>query len=152
MKELKLMLKRHEGYRSKVYIDTVGKKTIGYGHNLCANPTYEVDGKVVVIGNKITKSEAEDIFEYDLKGCLADVHLLHVRFDDLCYPRQCVLLDMMFNLGLHKLSEFKRFIFYLRALDFENSAKEMLDSRWATQVKGRAKELDEIMRTGEFAT
>ena len=31
-------LKRDEGFRADVYIDTVGKRTVGYGHNLDANP------------------------------------------------------------------------------------------------------------------
>ena len=32
------LLKKHEGFRDHVYRCTAGKKTIGYGYNLDANP------------------------------------------------------------------------------------------------------------------
>ena len=34
--------------------------------------------------------------------------------------------------------------------DYKKAAKEMLDSKWAFQVKGRAVELAKIMETGEW--
>ena len=34
--------------------------------------------------------------------------------------------------------------------DFETAAKEMLDSRWARQVKGRSTRLAHAMATGEM--
>ena len=34
--------------------------------------------------------------------------------------------------------------------DYATAAKEMLDSRWATQVKGRAVKLSNAMHNGEF--
>jgi len=34
--------------------------------------------------------------------------------------------------------------------DWEAAAREMTDSKWARQVKGRAVELAEIMRCGEM--
>jgi len=38
----------------------------------------------------------------------------------------------------------------LKAQNYATAAAEMLDSRWAKQVKGRAKELAEQMRTGKW--
>jgi len=35
--------------------------------------------------------------------------------------------------------------------DFESAAEHFLDSRWATQVKGRAIELTDMIRSGEYA-
>lgn len=37
-------VKRHEGFRDQVYLDTLGKRTVGYGH-LCVEDHWE-DGKV----------------------------------------------------------------------------------------------------------
>ena len=34
--------------------------------------------------------------------------------------------------------------------DYHNAAKEMLDSRWANQVKSRATKLAHAMHTGEI--
>jgi lysozyme len=38
----------------------------------------------------------------------------------------------------------------IEKVDFQWAGEEMLDSRWAKQVKGRATHLAEVMRTGEW--
>ena len=35
--------------------------------------------------------------------------------------------------------------------DFDTAADEFMDSRWAEQVKSRAPEVTEMIRTGEYA-
>ena len=35
-------VKQHEGYRNKVYLDTLGKRTVGVGH-LCTEDWWEDD-------------------------------------------------------------------------------------------------------------
>ena len=35
-------VKKHEGYRNKVYLDTLGKRTVGVGH-LCVEDFWEDD-------------------------------------------------------------------------------------------------------------
>ena len=35
-------VKKHEGYRNKVYLDTLGKRTVGVGH-LCGEDFWEDD-------------------------------------------------------------------------------------------------------------
>jgi hypothetical protein len=34
--------------------------------------------------------------------------------------------------------------------DYDRAADEFMDSRWAEQVKGRAPEVTEMIRTGEY--
>jgi lysozyme len=38
----------------------------------------------------------------------------------------------------------------IEAGDFDTASVEMLDSRWARQVKSRATKLSDAMKTGEF--
>lgn len=50
-------LKEYEGFRSEIYYDTDGSKTIGYGHHLRTGEVF----------NKITELEATNILIKDLK-------------------------------------------------------------------------------------
>jgi lysozyme len=57
---------------------------------------------------------------------------------------------MAFNLGMPRLNKFKKMWSAIEDKDYDHAAVEMLDSRWAEQVKGRATRLSDIMRTGEL--
>ena len=57
METVKNSIKKHEGFRNKVYKDTLGKRTIGYGH-LCVEDWWEVD-------KEYTQAELERIFDKD---------------------------------------------------------------------------------------
>ena len=55
---------------------------------------------------------------------------------------------MGFNLGLTRLLKFKKFLAALEKKDYETAAIEMMDSRWAVQVKGRANRLRDKILSG----
>lgn len=134
----KELIRGHESIRLKVYKDTVGVTTIGYGRNL------EDRG--------ITVLEAEAMLDSDFDQAVIDaaqVLGLHgwVEMND---ARRAVLVDMAFNLGRTRLSAFERALQWMRAGDFAQAAEEMLDSKWARQVGSRATGLAEMMRTGEW--
>jgi len=133
---LQKAVKRHEGFRSLPYKDSVGKTTIGYGWNL--------DDK------GITKEIADSILKDQLNDCIFE--LLKVNDFRLLtdQPRREVLINMSFNLGLTKLMKFKKMWYAIRCRAWEVAADEMLDSLWAKQVGKRAIELSEIMRSGEI--
>ena len=57
---------------------------------------------------------------------------------------------MAFNLGVRGLLGFKKALAAVKAGDFEKAAEEMLDSKWRRDVKCRAYELAEQMRTGKW--
>ena len=59
-------------------------------------------------------------------------------------------MDMAFNMGVPRLCKFKNMWAAVEAGDFDTASIEMLDSRWARQVKSRATKLAEAMKTGEF--
>jgi lysozyme len=66
----------------------------------------------------------------------------HVRAD--------ALLNMAFNLGVDGLLGFVNTLRYVRGGNYELAADNMLASKWARQVKGRAVELAAQMKTGRF--
>lgn len=134
METLDEMIQRHEGLRLQPYIDSVGIQTIGYGHNL---------------HKPITLAAAEQIFKDDLADAKNDCLHAFPWFAELTEPRQWVLIDMCFNLGLPRLKKFVKFLRAAELGDYDTAADEMLASLWSRQVKSRALELANLMRGPE---
>ena len=132
--KLRSQLIKHEGLKRLPYIDSVGKLTIGVGRNL--------DDK------GISNSEALNMLSNDIKIAETDARKLVARFPDLGDVRQRVLIDMAFNLGLGRLSKFKKTLAAIEAGDYKEASLEMLDSKWAAQVGRRANRLALMMATG----
>lgn len=128
-------IKRHEGLELKPYTDTVGKTTIGVGRNLDD------------VG--ITEREAEFLLMNDI-GRAHDEAKKFDWYDGLDMARKCVVINMIFNMGLPRFSKFEKTIAHIAAGDYTKAADEMLDSRWAEQVGNRANELSKQMATGEW--
>lgn len=58
------------------------------------------------------------------------------------------LINMNFNLGIHKLIEFTGMIHALIAKDYNKAAEEALNSLWAKQLPNRSKEITDVIRRG----
>lgn len=134
------MLKKHEGFVSHVYEDSTPEKylTIGYGRL--------VDQR---LGGGISQDEADFLLLNDVRNCVEILeHQLPV-YKDLSDNRKIVLINMYFNLG-NRLFKFVNMLTALKAHDYDKVAVEMLDSKWAKQVKGRSHELADMMREDSF--
>ena len=131
-------LKRHEGCLLKPYKDTVGVWTIGYGHT-----------KGVKQNSKpITEEEALDLLVDDTEIAIEDARRVVASFDGLDWVRKTVVANMAYNLGGKRLSGFHNTINYINNGEYNSASLNMLASRWAKQVKGRATELALRMGTG----
>ena len=136
MNEKQLALtRRYEGLNLHPYRCPTGHLTIGYGHNL---------------ENGISPQAALFILQEDMQNAQNQVRRAWKFWRDLNEVRQFVLTDMCFNMGLAKLRTFKKFLAALGEKDYTAAAGEMLASRWAVQVGHRARELAEMMQTGEY--
>ncbi len=133
---LKEQLMRDEGLKLRAYRDSVGKWTIGIGHNL--------------EDRSISMSAAQLIFEDDVAAIKGELQKYLPWTDALDEARAGVLLNMAFNLGIGGLLEFRNMLAALQAGNFENAAAEMLKSKWAKQVGQRAQRLSVQMVTGEW--
>jgi lysozyme len=132
------MIKKHEGCKLMPYADTLGILTIGYGRNLQ--------------GNGISQEEADFLFNRDYLNAKADAVLFigpeyWPRLND---ARQAVLIDMAFNLGAVRLSQFRGFKKALQEERWQGAGMHMRSSLWFVQVKKRALRLLKMMETGEW--
>tara|TARA_S200002703_G_scaffold119493_1_gene105259 strand:+ start:1572 stop:2021 length:450 start_codon:yes stop_codon:yes gene_type:complete len=134
------MLKKHEGFVSHVYEDSTPEKylTIGYGRL--------VDER---LGGGISEEEADYLLLNDIKNCINILKKQIEVFEELSENRQIVLINMYFNLG-NRLFKFKNMLAALHMKDFDEVAVQMLDSKWAQQVKGRSHELAEMMKEDKY--
>jgi lysozyme len=128
------VLVRHEGMRLKPYLDSEGIMTIGVGRNL------EDKG--------ISESEAMHLLNNDVQDAYMEAFDQVPGFPGMNGVRKRVMVNMVFNLGITRLKGFRRMFVALKLGDFENASREMLDSKWASQVGNRALELANQMRTG----
>ncbi len=133
MTHLKDWIKKHEGFSTHPYLDTVGKVTIGYGRN--------------IDDNGITKEEADYLFDNDLARCLRELSV-YPWYVHQPQNVQDALVNMCFNLGIARLLTFHKMIRALTIKDYTNAAREALDSKWAAQVGERAKDVALMIRQG----
>ena len=128
-------LKKHEGFRQFAYKDIVGKNTIGYGRNLDD------------VG--IREEEASYLLMHDIYHAINHLEKFdwYNTLDDI---RKAVIINISFNVGVAGLLGFSKMIDFLQKKDYNNAAKEMLDSKWSHQVKSRATELAAQMKSGFF--
>ena len=130
---LRDQLIKHEGLRLKPYLDTEGIPTIGVGHNL--NEGISLAVAMFMLDDDISKHTHE----------LERAHPVVKRLDQV---RRDVLINMAFNLGVSRLSGFRKMWRAIHDEDWERAADEMMDSKWARQVGRRAAELSLQMRDG----
>lgn len=115
---------RDEGIRLKPYKDSLGVLTLGIGRNLDDVGISEEEA-LRLLDNDIVKAEKE-----------LDRVESWWRSRPECVQRG--LLNMCFNLGISRLSGFKKMLAALHAGDFDTAAAEALKSQWADQVGERA--------------
>lgn len=146
------LLKLHEGFRADVYRCTAGKRTIGYGYNLDANPLgLRPDEMANLCKSGISEPEALELLT-DMISDIEQSIIKHLKwFDKLCPERQAALVDMTYNLGINGVLKFQQTLMFLERRDYGRAADNMLKSLWAKQVGQRAVTLSEIIRTGKLA-
>src|SRR5690349_7302499 len=94
-------LERDEAKRNRPYRDSVGKLTIGVGHNLDDKP--------------ISDRAVRVILEDDVADARADLYAHLPWTKTLSEPRQAALLNMCFNMGIGGLLTFKNALAAMKA-------------------------------------
>jgi lysozyme len=141
MDRLLASVKKHEGYRNKVYLDTLGKRTVGVGH-LCVEDFWEDD-------KEYEEKFLMTILEHDLQTAIKGAKDLMSENGcmDMDEIAEEIIIEMIFQLGKTGVSKFRNMWKALSALDYSTAAEQMLDSRWAKQTPNRANGMADIMRS-----
>ena len=131
MDALKERIKKHEGFVNTVYKDSLGKRTVGYGH-LCVENFWE-DNK------KYDQSYLDTIFEEDFDNACGVAKKL---IGDISLKQKAkeVIIEMCFQLG-YRVAKFKKMWEALKKEDYVTASKEMLDSNWHKQTTKRCEAL-----------
>ena len=135
---VKNRIKKHEGFLDRVYVDILGKATIGYGHLLTEDDDFEE-------GIVYDKSLLENLFDKDFNRAVYNAQLL-LEGIDVCDTAREVIIEMVFQLGIGGVFKFKKMFEALRNKDYNKAADEMLNSVWYRQTPSRCEELSNLMR------
>ena len=139
--ELKEQIKEHEGFVPRTYKDSLGKRTIGFGH-LCVEPEQWDDDK------EYTREELERVFDNDFKEALKNAESL-IGERSINFIAKQVIIEMVFQLGIGGVGKFKKMWSALDSEDYGEASFQMMDSLWAKQTPNRAEKLSQKMRSAK---
>ena len=150
--QLKQMLIRHEGIRLYIYEDTVGIPTIGVGRNLADKGLSDQELQYLGLGHikqlkTITEEQAMYLLDNDIDDVFRELKQYLPWVQDQPDTVKLVLSDMCFNLGINGLLKFKNTLRMIRERNYREASENMLYSKWARQVKGRAIELSNMLKS-----
>lgn len=130
------MLIRHEGLKLRLYKCTANKWSIAIGRNLEDRGISE-DEAIYMLNNDVRD------FYNELKRSLP-------WYESLNDVRRAALMSMAF-MGVPKLLLFKKMLAAITKNDWNEAAKQALDSKWAKDVgTNRSGEIAAMLRTGEW--
>ena len=115
-----------------------GKLVVGIGHDVT-----DADG--LKLGQKISLKAMEKFFHHDVDVAFLGAYKLVGDYDSHTENVQVVLAAMVFQLGYHGASSFKKMIEAVNDGNYELAAGHMLDSRWNSQTPRRCKAMAELM-------
>ena len=135
-------VKLSEGFRNRIYQDTEGFDTIGWGHKV-------VPGDPFKAGVEYTEEDLQAVFDKDLRKAVAQMKQLCEQnsISDLPETAEHVITEMCFQLGQTGVSKFKNMWKCLQEANFIGASFEMLDSRWNKQTPNRCKKLADLMKS-----
>lgn len=143
---LQEQIKFEEGFRSRMYRCTKGKRTIGYGHNLDANPMF--NGKR--IPHLISEAFAYELLVHDIEKTERELTLAWPYFENLKGARRDAIINMAFQMGVRGVLAFRRMIAAIEAKKWKEAEKEALDSKWAKMdTPNRAKRVATQLRSNK---
>ena len=130
LEKLREQLAIDEGKVLEIYHDHLGYPTFGIGLLIL-----ESDKE---FGEPLVTTISE---ERDVEAVLEDCEKLYKDFDELPEEAQQIIANMMFNMGLTRLSKFKKMKAEVDNRDWKEAAVQGRDSRWYNQVTNRAERL-----------
>ena len=120
LQRLEDSIKRNEGYRDTIYKDSLGFKTLGYGHLVKPNETF-------IEGKRYNRKVIERIFQYDFSIAQSDCKKL-TKGMDLPDEAMEVVCELAYQLGINKLKKFVLFFNCLKQKKYVDAGFELENS------------------------
>ena len=135
MDELRELLERDEGCVYRVYLDHLGKATVGIGH-LLVEDDHEFGWPV---GTEVSEARVSQWFTQDIKTALNDARWLQPDLDRWPIPAQITVVSLAFQLGAPR---YAKFVKHHGALEQDppmwmTAAEELRDSKLYRQTPER---------------
>ena len=139
-KEFLSHLKSREGSRNKVYLDSLGKPTVGIGHLL----TNE-ERKKYEVGDIVPQNILDNWLEQDSNKAweAALTQAKELGINDIKFIES--LASVNFQLGINWFKEHKKTWSYLKQKDYSNAADEAANSTWFKQTPVRVKDFQKAI-------
>lgn len=138
MMDARALLEADEGRKRLLYRDTQGKLSIGIG--------YDIDD------NGLPDAIIDQLFDLTYATALAAAGRVFDAVIDPTNPRHAAITDMAFELGETGLQGFIQLRACWKRGDWEGAAEAVQSSRYAVQVPNRAKRIEALLRTGDWAS
>jgi len=139
----KQWITRWEGVRAACYQDTKGIATIGVGFNLECQEAEDCIARLGLDYHQVragacdlTPDQIDKLLDASLQTAIATARSLIPDFDMLPENQQLVLVDLAYNLGGPRLSEFHNTLSFIRKQDWAHAAANLKESAWFHQVGG----------------
>jgi lysozyme len=142
LEQLSAEIEADEGCVLEVYLDHLGFPTVGVGHLVLESD--EEWNKPV--GTKVSLERVRVLLRDDLVRTASDCGKLYNDFSKLPEEAQLIIANMMFNMGLPRLSKFKKMKEAVDQRRWNEAAAQMKDSKWYRQVTNRAERLCQRMK------
>lgn len=129
------VIKFQEGLSTRLYKDTQGKWTIGYGFNLS--------------DNELPEDICQTLLVREIVKVVNELRRRLPWYEDLDDARKKALISMGYQLGVGNLMKFKKMLDALEKGNYELAYTEALASKWAEQTPKRARQVAMVLRTGD---
>lgn len=122
MDELMQTIMEHEGSDPFGYTDSLGYETVGIGR--CIDRRCH---------HGLNQAEMLYLLNNDIEACKKLLFGMDA-FTHQDEVRQGCLIELVFNMGIDHLYEFKKFLNAMTETDYPTACAELRDSLWAKQV------------------
>ncbi len=141
------LIKEAEGFSSIVYKCPANFNTLGFGHNIDANPLNDLQKELLNDDGSISEDNATILLLNEIPKYEADAREL-VDFDHLNDARKALMIDLVYNLGKKGFEKFTGTRGFIVMGDYNNAWKALKHSRWFKQVGNRGIRNCAILRDG----
>ncbi len=122
-----------EGFKEDYYLCPAGYKTIGHGRNCEAYPLTDDEPYPMTV--EYSKEWTLDFLKTERRLAIAKWPWLVTQPPSV----RIIITDMAFNLGISKLSRFRKMLAAIAAGSYLEAAEELKDSLYYVQTGRRAK-------------